>query len=205
MTKSNPDFPQPPWVYGPTETMDWIEATHPSKKGGKKGARGRGHKKVRNMHVQFDLNVERTPVNKTHGAARFFATIGAAKVEEHFDLVQTAELLLRALAKAKFRHTGKIVIDDKVVSSHQGNLLDLQSAIEVITTSCPPHARTIEITAFFTDMKIPVALIHIKKIHRVKEHSIDIFFKGELEEELYHEFINYICEKLGVTSESLIT
>jgi hypothetical protein len=32
MTEQNPDFKQPPWVQSPSEVMDWINATHPSKK-----------------------------------------------------------------------------------------------------------------------------------------------------------------------------
>ena len=32
MTEQNPDFIQPPWVQSPSEVMDWINATHPSKK-----------------------------------------------------------------------------------------------------------------------------------------------------------------------------
>lgn len=36
MGSPSPGFVQPPWVYGPKETMDWIEATHPTKKDKKK-------------------------------------------------------------------------------------------------------------------------------------------------------------------------
>jgi len=203
MSASNPDFKEPPWVYSPSETMDWIEATNPSKKNGKKDHRGAEHKKVRNMHIQFDLNVAQSPLKSTKTFERFLSKMtGNILIEEQFDVSWTAELILRALAKAKFKMTGKIVVDGRNIYQHDESTCDLRKTIDIIQEACPPDVKTILITTYLNDIKTCTAIITIKKIHRKKDHSIDIMLKGELDGELYHEFVNYLSDKLGVSRRS---
>lgn len=203
MVASGPDFVQPPWVYGPKETMDWIEATNPSKKG-KKTHRDRGKELLRNMHIQLDLDVKQTTIAPSNVFSKIFSKITKnEKIEEHFEIIHVAELILRALAKAKFRNTGKIVVDGKTLYSHPEIASDLRKTIDLLEKSSLDNARYIEISATLSDIKKCNAEIKIKKIHRKKEHSIDILMKGEIKRELYHAFCNYLSEKLDVEKESL--
>ena len=119
MSKQNPDFKQPPWVYGPKETMEWIEATHPSEKGDKKSQKKSSDNILKNMHIRLDLDVEQTKINPPNVFSRLSSKItGNTYVEEHLDLLSTADAILRALTKAKFHHTVKILIDKKIQHDH---------------------------------------------------------------------------------------
>ena len=108
MTEQNPDFTQPPWVQSPSEVMDWMNATHPSKKTKGKKHVSSGEEVLRNLHVRFDLNVEQKKIPPSNIFSKFITMItGNGFVEEGFDLVPTAELVLRGLAKAKFKNIVK--------------------------------------------------------------------------------------------------
>ena len=204
MTASGPDFVQPPWVYGPKETMDWIEATHPSKKEGKKTHKDRGKELLKNMHIRLDLDVRQTTIIPSNVFSKFLSKITKnEKIEEHFEIIHITDIILRALAKAKFRNTRKIVVDGKTLYNHPEITTDLRKTIDILEKSSLNNTRYIEISATLTDVEKCTAEIKIKKIHRRKEHSIDILMKGEIKRELYHVFCNYLVEKLGLEKESL--
>ena len=66
MRDYNPDFKQPPWVIGSQkEVMEWIEATHPSKKD-KKSHKDKGRDLLKNMHIRLDLDVEQTTITPSN-------------------------------------------------------------------------------------------------------------------------------------------
>jgi len=201
MSKQNPDFKQPPWIYGPKETMDWIEATHPSEKRDKKSQKKSSDNILVNPHIHLDLDVEQTKINSPNIFSRWLSKIaGYTFVEEHFDLLSTTEIILRALTKAKFHHTIKILIDKKIKHDLPEIIYDLKKSIDsfkvisIDTNKC----KILEITAVLDDIHRCVVEIKIKKVHRIKEHTIDIFMKGILTEGSYHTFLNYLNEKLKV-------
>lgn len=204
MTKYSPDFKQPPWVMGsPKEVMDWIDASHPSKKEkkGRKSDRERGREVLKNLHIKFDFDVAQTKIRPSNVFSRLFLKItGNEMVEEDFDLIPTSELILRALAKAKFRNTVKIVADGKTLYDHPEKTSDIRKTIDGLSgfSNNIMDGRTIEITAILADVEKCTAKIKIKKIHSKKEHSVDIQMKGEIKKELYHTFLNYLDEKLGI-------
>jgi len=201
MPEHNPDFKQPPWVYGPKETMEWIEATHPSEKGDKKPEKGNSNVILKNMHIQLDLDVEQTKINSPTVFSRLLSKItGNTYVKEHFDLLSTAESILRALVKAKFRHTVKILIDKKIKHDHPEITSDLKKAIDILKgiSLDMNQCKILEITALSDGAHRCNAKIIIKKVHKKKEHAIDIMMKGRIKEESYHVFLNYLNEKLKV-------
>ena len=200
MTEHNPDFKQPPWVYGPKETMDWIEATHPSEKGDKKPGKGSSNVILKNMHIQLDLDVEQTKINPSVFSGLLSKITGNTYVEEHFDLLSTAESILRALAKARFRHTVKILIDKKIQHDHPEITSDLKRAIDILKgiSLNMNQCKILEITALSDGAHRCTAEIKIKKIHKKKEHAIEILMKGRIKQESYHVFLNYLNEKLKV-------
>ena len=204
MVASGPDFVQPPWVYGPKETMDWIEATHPSKKG-KKTHKDRGKELIKDMHIQLDLDVKQTIIEPKNVFSKLLTQITKNdRIEEHFDIIHIADLILRALAKARFKNTRKIVVDGKTLYSHPEIVSDLRKTIDILEESSASDAGFIEISATLTDIEKCTAEIKIKKLHRRKEHSIDILMKGEIKRELYHVFCNYLVENLGIEKKSFI-
>jgi uncharacterized protein YajQ (UPF0234 family) len=201
MTEKNPDFKQPPWVQSPSEVMDWIDATHPSKKTKGKKHIASGEEVLRNLHVRFDLNVEQKKIPPSNIISKFITMItGNGFVEEGFELVPTAELVLRGLAKAKFKNIVKIVFDEKTVYHHPDNHSDLRKTIDDLSwiTHDIQMGSSVEVTAILKEGMKSIAIVKIMKIHKEKDHAVDIQIKGGIKKELYHTFLNYLTEKLGL-------
>ncbi len=196
MSRYNSNFREPPWVMGsPKEVIDWVDASHPSKEDKRKHEFKK--KYLTNLHIKFDFDVKQKVIESSCTICRL---IGLKKVEEDFELFPTAELILRGLAKAKFRNTVKIVVDKKVLYEHPEKKSDLRKTIDKIQDFSGEITRgkTLEITAKLDDVENAIAVIKIKKIHSQKEHSIDIEIKGKIRSDIYHTFLNYLNEKIGL-------
>ena len=197
MTRYDSSFREPPWVIGsPKETFDWLVATHPEKK--KKENDNQKKKYLTNLHIKFDFDVDTKEINSN---CIFCKSTGLFKqIEEDFELLSTTELILRGLAKAGFRNTVKIVLDNKVLYNHPEKKSDLRKTIDDIGefSSEISKGKNIEITAALKEIENCLATIKINKIHSKKEHSVDIFIKGKIREDIYHAFFNYLNEKIGL-------
>jgi len=201
MTEQFPGFKQPPWVQSPSEVMDWIDATHPSKKTKGKKHRSSGEKVLRNLHVRFDLNVKQKKIPPSNVFSKFITMItGNGLVEEDFDLIPTTELILRGLAKAKFKNILKIAFDKKTVYRHSDHHSDLRKTIDDFSsiTHDAKIRKSVEVTAIIKEGMKSIVIVKIMKIHNKKDHAVDIQIKGGIKEELYHTFKNYLTEKLGL-------
>lgn len=195
------DFKQPPWVQSPSEVMDWIDATHPAKKSKGRRHGSSGGKVLRNLHVRFDLNVTQKPLPASNVFSKIITKItGNGFVEEDFDLVPTAELILRGLAKAKFKVILKIVFDTKTVYRHAGHHADVRKTIDDFSSIAQDATirRSVVVTAMVKEGLNSVVTIRISKIHKKKDHAVDIQIKGGIKQELYHIFVNYLTERLGL-------
>jgi hypothetical protein len=204
MTGQNPDFKQPPWVQSPSEVMNWIDATHPSKKPKGKRHAASGEEILRNLHVRFDLNVTQKRIPPSNSISKFITRItGNGFVEESFDLLPTTELVLRGLAKAKFKNIIKIVSDEKTIYHHSDTHPDLRKTIDDFSeiTHDVHIGRSVEVTAILKEGMTSIAIVKIMKIHKEKDHAVDIQIKGEIKKELYHTFLNYLTEKLGLKGD----
>ncbi len=201
MTNPNPDFKQPPWVQSPSEVMEWINATHPTTKKNSKKHKSSSEKILRNLHVRFDLNVKQRKIPSSTVFSKFITMItNNGLVEEEFDLVPTAEIVLRGLAKAKFKNLSKIITDGKTLFDHSHSYSDLRKTIDdfrVITNDVHP-TKSMKVIATSRGGMRSIAIIKIMKIHTVKNYAVDIQIKGGIKENLYHTFKNYLNEKLGV-------
>ena len=201
MTEKNPDFKQPPWVQSPSEVMDWIDATHPSKKTKSKQHGSSSGKILPTLHVRFDLNVKQKKVPASNVFSKFIILItGNGFVEEEFDLVPVAEIVLRGLAKAKFKNLSKIGTDGKTIFDHSHDHSDLRKTIDDFRsiTEGIHLTKSIEVVAMSREGRRSTATIKIMKVHKAMDHAIDIQIKGGITENLYHTFKNYLSEKLGV-------
>lgn len=201
MSEQNPDFKQPPWVQRPSEVMNWMDATHPSKKTRGKKHKASGEEILRNLHVCFDLDVEQKKIPPSKIISKFITIITRnGFVEEGFELIPTAELVLRGLAKAKYKNIVKIVVNEKTIYRHSGNNPDLRKTIDdfnEITTGVQA-GKSVEVTAISKEGMKSLAIVRIMKIHKGKDHAVDIQIKGGVKKELYHTFLNYLTEKLGL-------
>jgi hypothetical protein len=195
MSRYGSGFREPPWVMGsPKEVFDWIEASHPKKKEDKHIFE---KEFLKNLHIKFDFDVNRKEVE----SPSFLAKLTSGKmIEEDFELLPTAELILRGLAKAKFRNTAKIVIDGKTLYEHPEKKSDLRKTIEDLGEFKAEitKGKNLEITAILVDVEKAIAKIKINKIHKEREHSIDIQINGKIRNEIYHIFLNYLNKKIGL-------
>jgi len=193
-------FREPPWVMGsPKEVMDWMEASHPSKKGKDKHKYEKEF--LKNLHIKFDFDVDKKEVNPP---GFFLKIITGKMIEEDFELLSTTELILRGLAKAKFRNTAKIIVDGITLYEHPEKKSDLRKTIEEIDeySSNISKGKNVEIIAILADVEKCTATIKINKIHSIKEHSVDIQINGKIRKEIYHTFLNYLNEKIGLIENS---
>jgi hypothetical protein len=89
---------------------------------------------------------------------------------------------------------------------HPEDTSDLRRTIDLLHQYQPAirQGKTVEISARLSDVRKCTVRILIKKVHYEKDHAIDIVFQGEIQRDLYHAFVNYFVEKLGITDESLI-
>ena len=201
MARYDSNFREPPWVMGsPKEVMDWTEASHPRKK--EKNEHKHDKEFLNNLHIKFDFDVKRTELEPSSFIRKI---TGNKLVEEDFDLLPATELILRGLAKAKFRNTARIVVDGKTLYEHPEKKSDLRKTIDDISDFSDgiKKGKTVEVTAILADVEKCTAIINIKKIHSKKEHSVDIQIKGKIRKETYHTFLNYLDEKLGVKEKEV--
>jgi len=200
MSRYGSGFREPPWVIGsPKEVMDWMEASHPDKK--RKDKHKYKKEFLRNLHIKFDFDVKRKEVEPPSFLSKM---ISGNMIEEDFELLSTTELILRGLAKAKFRNTAKIVVDGKIMYEHPEKKSDLRKTIEDIDeySSEISKGKNVIITAILADVEKSTATIKINKIHRQRDYSVDIQIKGKIRKENYHTFLNYLNEKIGLKEES---
>ncbi len=198
MSRYGSSFREPPWVMGsPKEVMDWMEASHPKKN---KEKNSFDKKYLNNLHVKFDFDVSK----KIFDSDGFFSRILNKKIiEENFDLISSTKIILRGLAKAKFHNTSKIMVDNIILYEHPEKKSDLKKTIKIVDDFNEElkNGKSIEITALFDDFVKCTAIIIIKKIHKLDEHSVDIQIKGKIRKEIYHTFLNYLNEKIGFKNE----
>ena len=198
----DPRFVNPPWVYSPSEVEQWINATYPTHKVGKSQVeRSKKPAFLRNIEIVLDLDVEKkeiTPSNVFLGV--LYKLTGKKTIEEHFELIPTAELFIRGLAQAKFHTMVQIKVDGHSVYEHSGEAQDIRQTIEVLTTVShqQQNADTIMLKARMDEPTHSTAEITIKRIHSKKEHSVTIRISGEIKEELFHRFLNYLRKHLAV-------
>ncbi len=201
----NPDFKQPPWVQSPSEVMDWIDATHPTKKTKRDKHESSSDKVLRNLHVRFDLNVQQKKVPSSTIFSKFIILItGNGSVEEEFDLIPIADIVLRGFSKAKFKNLLKIVADGKTIFHYSHQHPDLRKTIDDFSsmTNGIHLTKFIEVTITSKEGMRSIATIKIMRMHKAKDHAVDIRIKGGIKENSYHTFKNYLSEKLGVEEVS---
>jgi len=196
MARYGSGFREPPWVMGsPKEVMDWVDASHPPKKG--HGKEEYEKKFLKNLNIKFDFDVEKKEIEPPSFISKIF---GQKYFEEDFELYETTELILRGLAKAKFKNTAKIIVDGKIIYNHPEIKTDLRDTIEKLNDFSEQikTGKNLEIDAILADVEKAKAEIKIFKIHSDKQHSVEIQINVKIKKEIYYTFLNYIKENIGL-------
>jgi hypothetical protein len=182
---TEPNFVNPPWVYSPSEVEKWINATYPDHKVKKSSVERSKKKKIKPSNILTEALQKIT---------------NRQLIEEQFELLPTAELFVRALASSKFHNMVKITIENHVVYSHPEKQNDLRETIQLLADAAltQKNATSIHFTVNLDERKTCIAEITIQKTHPQKKHSVTVRFIGEIEEERFHRFLNYLREHLSV-------
>lgn len=158
------------------------------------------YKKIENVTISIDLDVKQ----RTHSdnfLDKMMNIAGVKKVEKDFELVSTAEKVLRALAKAKFKNVNSIELDQEELYYNPTDFYDSNDAIDIMIKEIKDNeGRGSEIYAELTsaDFEDCMANVIIKKTHMVWYHDILIMFDGQLPGEMFLRIINYLEENLEI-------
>jgi len=207
MGKYRSGFNEPPWVYSPSEVMDWINASNPPHKI-KKFHAEKNEKYLKNIEISLDLDVEKKEIGASNFLLKKIKEIaGYDDVKENFEIIPAAELMARALAKAKFSNMMKITMDGNTLYEHPEKKHDIKRSIELMVgmANKTKEGKNIELKATKPGREKCIAHVFIKRIHPRKEHSIDIKIDGKIKEELFNRFLNYVKEHMEVKSEDINT
>jgi hypothetical protein len=127
--------------------------------------------------------------------------VGKRVIEEQFALLPTAELFIRGLASAKFHNMSHIEIDGEVVYDHPEITSDIRKTIALLTqeASVRKNPSKLYLKSLLSGMHSTSVEIWIQKVHSKKEHSVLIRITGDIEESLFHRFLNYLKNHLSIT------
>ena len=198
MARYDSEYPEPPWVYSPQAVEDWLEATAP----GTSVRESKGEKideYVEDVELLIDIDVEKTRVTVANAFLAWLQEhLGLASVEEHFEVLPTAELLLRALHHAKFSNVLSVVLDGTPLYKHPEDEYDITAVVEHLAerSHAAQQATEVEIRARLDRVHVCTAVVHVRRMHSRREHAIHVRFEGKLHERLLHAFLNYLQEHL---------
>lgn len=206
MGKYRSGFSEPPWVYSPSAVMDWINASNPPHKIKKFHAR-KDKKYLEDVEISFDMNVERkkvAPSNFLIGKIREIT--GYEEIEENFEIIPAAEMMARALSKAKFSNMMTMIMDGEVLYDHPKKGNDIRESIEILVEKAhkTKGCRSIEMMAMKSNPECTADVL-INRVHPKKEHSVYVKLDGRIEEELFHRFLNYLKQRMAVEPEDINT
>lgn len=179
-------YPEPPWTYSPKEVDEWINAVYGKHKCRK--AKVEKHEKwLKNVEIDIDLDVEKEIKSPSNFILRVIEKIvGYITVEEHFELIPTAEILLRALSKAGYKKV-KIKIDGKEIGMEKMR----RAMEEIVKFIDESDGKEVEIYAIDDGE----ASIKIRKIHPKSRHSVEIKI-NKIKERRLQKFLIYIRKRL---------
>lgn len=192
-------------MYSPQAVQEWLEATAPSTSV-QKSEGEKVDEYVENVELLLDLDVEKTKVTAANALLGWLQTqLDLTAVEEQFDLLPVAELLLRALHHAKFTNVLSVALDGTMLYEHPEEEFDITAVIEQLAekSHTAQKATEVEIRAQLDRVHVCTAVVQVKRRHPRREHAIHIRFEGKLHERLLHAFLNYLQEhlELEVTQE----
>lgn len=193
----NVGIEEPPWVWGPSEGAKWAGASNASGKKRKvKRFRASARKEtLPNPRIQIALSSGKKIISKGLGK----------KCLEEFDMGKVAEVIVRALHKAKITTLSRLRAD--AVAGHT-LLRDTDNLTEVLD-AFEKHREEVSQSMFLSlhingrvtrDIQGKVV---VRKVHGKNDYPIELIFKGEIARVRISQVINYIKRHLDV--EKVVT
>ncbi|HEC77000.1 MAG TPA: hypothetical protein ENI33_07075 [Thermoplasmatales archaeon] len=179
-------YPEPPWTYSPKEVDEWINAVYGKHKC-KKSKIDRNKKWLKNIELDIDLDVEKEIKKPSSNVEKIIKKItGYEQIEEHFEIIPTTEILLRALSSAGFKKV-KVRINGDFLEEEK-----IRKVVEKIAGFVKKEGlNEIEIHS----EKEGKVSIKISKIHSKKKHSIEVKI-DRIKEKDFQKILIYIRKRL---------
>ena len=181
-------FPEP--LVGPGAEHE----RHPGKK------RRQVHGLLEDMAISIDLDVKDVSHNDDF-LKTLAAIVGLDRVEKDFEVLGTAEKIIRALAKAKFRNVVTIDIDGDVLYHQPDDFFDVSDAIERLVGELHKSEREgndITMELISKDHGKCRAKVKVSRIHQKWVHDILITLSGQLSEKYFRRVMNYLEDHLDI-------
>lgn len=190
---------QPPIVWGPSEGYNWAKTAYT-------GNKKKKHKRTKrdilsNPHFYIELDTKKIILLPDGLLQKFIVKkLNLEKIREEFDILLIVEKFLKALSHIKFKNINEIKIDKEIIYLRPEKKKDITETLELVIKQREKWktSRSLHIVATKESHSELKAIITIKLVHRKKEHTIDVQFKGEIERKMYKQFVNYLKKNLKI-------
>jgi hypothetical protein len=159
-----------------------------------------GPVKIENMTISIDLDVKDVKHHEDF-IHKLMSQVKLDRVEKSFEVLSTAEKILRALAKAKFKNVALIELDGSVLYEHPEKFYDIDDAIKILIDDI--HNKKEIGNKIFMELlshehKDCLIEVEVSRVHLEWTHDIFIRFHGVLQEEYFRRIINYLEDHLEI-------
>lgn len=156
---------------------------------------------LEDVHIDIDLTAEEVDRFPKGDAFNWLASqVHADQHELDIDTIATAELVLRAMARAKFNNVKTIDIDGKEVYNAPEEDHDIRDVIETVMTKIEGAPEEVRLTAEHEDVHVTDATCEVRRVLPSREHAIEIHLKGQVHEETLKRLLNYLDDHLSISN-----
>jgi thymidylate synthase ThyX len=203
MSRYGSDFPEPPWTYAPKEVEAWLTSVAQGAKVSRFDAfRNVADHTLENVEIVLDVDAAKTRISPSNNFLQWMQDLtGRAKFESHFEIPAVAELLARALAKARYHSITKVTVDGRLEHNNAARPKDVRGTIELLTESSHRATRceAVQFDAVDDEIGDTTAQVTVRKILKKGEHAIHVRFLGAVVEEDFRTFLSYLSQNLNAT------
>ncbi len=188
-------LPEVPWVMGdPTSSYKWqVSAAGKGKKG--TGTERNKPESLENITLNIYLDVKKKEVE-----AGFLSGLRGGQVEEAFNIISVAKVMLRALHKAKFREVEAITGDGKTLYFAKIDDKSFKEIIDGLKEDKRSSYKEIKIKATHGNHK--TVYLDIRKRHARKKAPLKIAFEGKISTSSLNTLVGYIKKHVPVKKVS---
>jgi hypothetical protein len=203
MNRYGSEFPEPPWTYAPKEVDTWLTSVAQGAKIHKLEAyKNETDRRLENVEIVLDVDAAKTKVRPSNSFMSWLRDLtGRVQFEQHFEVAAVAELVVRALAKARYHAINKITVDGTIEYNRPEHPKDVRGTIELLAEASHRATRceSVLIEAIDDEVGDTTAVISVKKILKKGEHAIGVKFEGTVAEEDFRTFLSFISQNLNAT------
>ncbi len=124
--------------------------------------------------------------------------LGKGKVEEHFEVIDTTERLIRSLKKIDYRNVMEVEIDGQILYKHPEKARDVRDVIRILAEKAHENksAKKVRIKAMHSGHPKSVAEVFIRRVHKGDIHAIKLEIEAIDSDDL-QELAKVLEDKLG--------